>query len=166
LTLWNWTDNMKAVYPGSFDPATYGHLDIINRAARFADELIVAVLNNSAKQSLFNVEERMAHLELLTADLGNVKVECFSGLLVDFVDKVGANMVIRGLRAVSDFDYEFQMALTNRSLNSNVETLFMTASTQYQYLSSGLVKEVAKLGGNTKDMVPAIILEELSKRFV
>ena len=157
---------MKAVYPGSFDPATYGHLDIINRAARFADELIVAVLNNSAKQSLFNVEERMAHLELLTADLGNVKVECFSGLLVDFVDKVGANMVIRGLRAVSDFDYEFQMALTNRSLNSNVETLFMTASTQYQYLSSGLVKEVAKLGGNTKDMVPAIILEELSKRFV
>ena len=154
---------MKVVYPGSFDPATYGHIDIINRAARIADELIVAVLNNSAKQSFFTIDERIAHLQQLIS-LPNVKVESFSGLLVDFVSKVGANMVIRGLRAVSDFDYEFQMALTNRSLNSNVETLFMTASTQYQYLSSGLVKEVAKLGGNPKDMVPAIILEELNNK--
>ena len=155
---------MKAVYPGSFDPATYGHLDIINRAARFADELIVAVLNNSAKQSFFSVEERLAQLELLTSDLPNVKVASFSGLLVDFVDGIGANMVIRGLRAMSDFDYEFQMALINRSLNSNVETVFMAASTQHQYLSSGLVKEVARLGGNIKDMVPAIILKELNKK--
>ena len=157
---------MKAVYPGSFDPATYGHLDIIQRAARFADELIVAVLNNSAKNSFFTVDERIEQLKLLTEGFANVKVESFSGLLVDFVAKNGANMVIRGLRAVSDFDYEFQMALTNRSLNSNVETLFMTASTQYQYLSSGLVKEVVKLGGNPKEMLPPIILEELKKKII
>jgi len=157
---------MKVVYPGSFDPATYGHLDIIQRAARFADELIVAVLNNSAKHSFFSVSERISHLKLLTTGLENVKIESFSGLLVDFVDKIGANMVIRGLRAVSDFDYEFQMALTNRSLNSNVETLFMTASTQYQYISSGLVKEVVKLGGNPNEMLPAVILEELKKKII
>ena len=155
---------MRAVYPGSFDPATFGHIDIIYRAARFADELIVAVLNNSAKQAFFTVDERITHLRELTADLPNVKVVSFSGLLVDFVDNCGANMVIRGLRAVSDFEYEFQMALTNRSLNNNVETLFMTASTQYQYLSSGLVKEVARLGGNPKDMVPELILKQLKAK--
>ena len=152
---------MKAVYPGSFDPTTHGHLDIIRRAAKFADELIVAVLNNSAKQSFFTVEERIAHLTELTVDMPNVKVTAFSGLLVDFVEKSGANMVIRGLRAVSDFEYEFQMALTNRSLNNKVETLFMTTSTQYQYLSSGLVKEVARLGGNPKEMVPELILGQI-----
>jgi len=155
---------MRAVYPGSFDPATHGHIDIIRRAAKFADELIVAVLNNSAKQSFFTVEERLMQLTELTASLQNVKIESFSGLLVDFVDKRGANVVIRGLRAVSDFEYEFQMALTNRSLNNNVETLFMTASTQYQYLSSGLVKEVARLGGNPKDMVPDLILKQLKAK--
>ena len=157
---------MKAVYPGSFDPATYGHLDIIQRASRFTDELVVAVLNNSTKISLFSVEERIDMLKNLTNNIENVKIESFSGLLVDFVDQNKANIVIRGLRAMSDFDYEFQMALTNRSLNNNVETLFMTTSTQYQYLSSGLVKELVKLGGDPKEMLPPVILEEVKKKII
>jgi pantetheine-phosphate adenylyltransferase len=157
---------MKAVYPGSFDPTTYGHLDIIRRAASFTDELTVAVLNNSAKQPFFTVEERIEHLKQLTAAYGNVKVKSFSGLLVDFADSCGANIIVRGLRAVTDYEYEFQMALTNRSLNNKIETLFMPSSTQYQYLSSGLVKEVAKLGGNPVDMVPGLIIKALKDKIV
>jgi len=157
---------MVAVYPGSFDPITYGHLDIITRASKFVDTLVVAVLNNSAKSPMFSVEERIVMLKKTCADLGlkNIKFTDFSGLLIDFAKEISANVIIRGLRAVTDFEYEFQMALTNRSLNSSVETLFISTSTQYLYLSSSVVKEVAILGGDISFMVPAIVGDEIKKK--
>lgn len=155
---------MKAVYPGSFDPTTYGHMDIIERAAKFTDELIVAVLNNSLKKATFTIEERMEMLRLVTAHLPNVKVASFSGLLVDFAEENNARLIIRGLRAVTDFENEFQMALTNRSLNNDIETLFISTSTQHLFLSSSIVKEVASLGGNVDEMVPPVIKERLLKK--
>lgn len=155
---------MKAVYPGSFDPTTYGHMDIIERAAAFTDELIVAVLNNSAKKAMFTIEERLEMIRQLTAHLPNVKAMSFSGLLVNFAEENDARLIIRGLRAVTDFENEFQMALTNRSLNNNIETLFISTSTQYLFLSSSIVKEVATLGGNVDEMVSPIIKEQLLKK--
>ncbi len=153
-----------AVYPGSFDPTTNGHLDIITRASKLCDKLIVAVLENPSKTPMFTVEERVEHLKAILKDFPNVEVHSFSGLLVDFVRSVGSNIVVRGLRGVTDFSYEFQMALTNRSLANEIETLFISADTQYLFFSSSQVKEIATFGGNIDNMVPKIIKEEISKK--
>ena len=153
-----------AVYPGSFDPTTNGHLDIIKRAAKLCDKLIVAVLENPAKKPLFTVEERVTHLKEILKDYENVELQSFSGLLVDFAKSVGSNIVVRGLRGVTDFSYEFQMALTNRSLDNEIETLFISADTQYLFFSSSQVKEIALFGGNIDNMVPQIIKEEINKK--
>jgi pantetheine-phosphate adenylyltransferase len=151
-----------AVYPGSFDPMHNGHLDIIERCRPLFDEVVVAVLRNEGKQPLFTVEERIESIrEMVGAD---VRVESFSGLLVDFMDRVGARAVVRGLRAVSDFEYEFQMALMNRRLNPRVETVFMMPREDYTYLSSRLVKEVFALGGNLTGLVPEAVIARLRKR--
>ncbi len=144
----------KAVYPGSFDPTTNGHLDIIKRASSLVDTLVIGVLENPSKTPLFSIDERVEHIKMLTKDLNNIEVRPFSGLLSDFVKHIDAKIVIRGLRAVTDFEYEFQMALTNRSLNENMETLFIPTSTQFLYLSSSIVKEIAMFGGDISDMVP------------
>ena len=151
-----------AVYPGSFDPMHNGHLDIIERCRPLFDEVVVAVLRNEGKQPLFSVEERIESIrEMVT---GEVRVESFSGLLVDFMDQVGARAVVRGLRAVSDFEYEFQMALMNRRLNPRVETVFMMPREDYIYLSSRLVKEVFSLGGDLTGLVPEPVLARLRQR--
>lgn len=154
---------MISVYPGSFDPPTNGHMDIITRASKFSDKLYVAVLNNSSKNVAFSVSDRLSMLSKITEGLPNVEVVSFSGLLVDFAAQAGASHIIRGLRAVMDFEYEFQMALTNRSLDDRLETLFIPTSVQYLYLSSSIVKEVLKYGGNISHMVPEPI-EEFIKR--
>jgi len=150
-----------AIYPGSFDPITCGHLDIITRASKIFDKLIITVLENNAKvnSSLFTVDERIEMLKLATTDINNVEVAMFSGLLVDFAEQINANYIIKGLRAVSDFDYEFQMAVTNRDLNSKVETLLLPASKEYMFLSSSIVKEVGKLGGDLSALVPNQIID-------
>lgn len=153
-----------AVYPGSFDPTTNGHLDIITRASKLCDKLIVAVLENPSKKPMFTVEERVEHLKVILKDFPNVEVQSFSGLLVDFVRSVGSNIVVRGLRGVTDFSYEFQMALTNRSLANEIETLFISADTQYLFFSSSQVKEIAVFGGNIDNMVPNIIKDEINKK--
>jgi pantetheine-phosphate adenylyltransferase len=153
-----------AVYPGSFDPVHNGHLDIIERCRPLFDEVIVAVLHNEAKQPLFSVQERMDILQTLIGGHADCRVESFSGLLVDFMDKVEARAVVRGLRAVSDFEYEFQMALMNRRLNPRVETVFMMPKEDYSYLSSRLVKEVYALGGDLTGLVPVPVLERLRLR--
>lgn len=152
---------MTAVYPGSFDPMTLGHLDIIKRASKFTDRLIVAVLNNSSKNAFFTVEERIDQLRTVLQDMENVEIMSFTGLLVDFVKQNNAKLIIRGLRAVTDFEYEFQMALTNRSLSPDIETLFISTSTQYLYLSSSIVKEIIRFGGNIDEMVPSEIKSRL-----
>lgn len=148
---------LRAIYPGSFDPVTYGHLDIITRGASLVDELIVGVLNNKAKTPLFSVEERVKMLEEATKDLPNVKVVPFAGLLIDFAGKMEANMVIRGLRAVTDFENELQMAQTNHELSKKVETVFLATSLEYAYLSSTVVKEVAGFGGDISKFVPETV---------
>jgi pantetheine-phosphate adenylyltransferase len=151
-----------AVYPGSFDPIHNGHLDIIERCRPLFDEVVVAVLHNEGKQPLFSVEERIEAIREMVD--GDVRVESFSGLLVDFMDRVGARAVVRGLRAVSDFEYEFQMALMNRRLNPRVETVFMMPKEDYTYLSSRLVKEVFALGGNLTGLVPEPVIARLRRR--
>ncbi|MBQ6875989.1 MAG: pantetheine-phosphate adenylyltransferase [Lachnospiraceae bacterium] len=153
-----------AIYPGSFDPVTKGHLDIIDRASKVTDNLIVAVLNNGAKNSLFSVEERVKMLEEETAHLNNVTVKSFAGLLVDFAAECNANMIIRGLRAITDFEYELQMAQTNRILNHKVDTFFLTAGLEYAYLSSSTVKEVAKFGGDLSAFVTPKVAEQVKKK--
>lgn len=153
-----------AVYPGSFDPIHNGHLDIIDRCLPIFDEVVVAVLYNEAKKPLFSTEERVETIRELLSDRPGCRVESFSGLLVDFMDHIGARTVIRGLRAVSDFEYEFQMALMNRRLNSRVETVFMMPKEDYSYVSSRLIKEVFHLGGNIEGLVPPMILDLLEKR--
>ncbi len=153
-----------AVYPGSFDPVHNGHLDLIHRAAPLFDELIIGVLENQEKKALFSVAERVAMLQRLTDDLPGCRAESFSGLLVDFVSKKKAQIVIRGLRAITDFEYELQMALMNRRLNREIETFFMTPSEEFSYLSSRLVKEVYFLGGKMDGLVPDYVLDELASK--
>jgi len=153
-----------AVYAGSFDPLTYGHIDIIKRAVRIFDKIVVAVAHNIDKKSLFSVRERVSMISRATRDIPNIKVDDFDGLAVDYVSKSGANVLIRGLRALSDFEYEFQMALTNRKLNEVIETIFLMPNESYSYLSSTLIKEAASLGANVDIFVPDFIAIKLKER--
>ena len=155
---------LRAIYPGSFDPVTYGHLDIIERAARISDELIVGVLQNKAKTPLFSVEERVTILFEVTKNLKNVKIVPFEGLLIDFAKQMDAKVIVRGLRAITDFEYELQMSQTNRKLNADVETLFLTTSLDYSYLSSTTVKEVASFGGDITQFVPEFVAEKVTEK--
>ena len=154
----------SAVYPGSFDPCTNGHLDIIDRSAQLFDKVIVAVLTNSSKTPVFTVSERIELLKTATADYSNVEVCSFSGLLVDFLRKIDVKVVIKGIRAVSDFEYEFQMALTNKALYPELETLFMHSSQEHMFLSSSVVREVAKYGGSLTGLVPEELIPIVEKR--
>ena len=156
---------LRALYPGSFDPITNGHLDVLARAARLFEEVIVAVAHNESKAALFSTEERVALLEESTRHLTNVKVTSFHGLLVEFARAQHAKAVIRGLRAVSDFEFEFQMALMNRSLEPELEALFLMPCEEYSYISSRMVKEVARLGGEVGRFVPRCVEEALARRF-
>lgn len=155
----------RAIYPGSFDPVTFGHLDIIKRSASIIDELIVGVLNNNKKQPLFSVEERLEMLRQVTKEYPNVQVTAFSGLLIDFADQVGAGVIVRGLRAITDFEYELQMSQTNHIMNSGIDTIFFTTSLEYAYLSSSTVKEVAMYGGDISHFVPPVVADAISKKF-
>jgi pantetheine-phosphate adenylyltransferase len=154
-----------AVCPGSFDPITYGHLDIIRRGAKVFDKIYVSVMNNSSKNPLFSVEERIKLIKEVTKDLPNVTVDEHSGLLVDYAKSVKANAIIRGLRAVSDFEYEMQITSMNRVLNDEIETFFIMTNSQYSFLSSSIVKEVSKYNGNISELVPPIVEEALNKKF-
>ena len=154
----------RAIYPGSFDPVTNGHLDIIERGAQICDELIVAVLQNKVKSSLFSVEERVRMLNEVTNHLPNVKIFAFDGLLVDFARQMDAKMIIRGLRAITDFEYELQMAQTNHKLAPEVETVFLTTSLDYSFLSSTTVKEVASFQGDISQFVPKVIEEKIKEK--
>ena len=159
------TMNRRAVYPGSFDPVTYGHLDIITRASQTVDELIVGVLVNRAKIALFSVEERVKMLQIITKDLPNVRVESFQGLLVDFAKAQGAGFIVRGLRAITDFDYELQMSQTNRIMAPQIDTIFLTTSLEYAYLSSTTVKEVASYGGDITKFVPDYVAQAVIAKY-
>ena len=154
-----------AICPGSFDPATNGHIDIIKRSGALFDKVIVAVLNNSNKTPLFSVEERVELLKKTCGSIENVEIDSFSGLLTEYAKSKNANAIVKGLRAISDFEYELQMALMNKKLNPDIETVFMMTSSRYSYLSSSIVKEVASHGGCIKGLVPEIIEEEINKRF-
>jgi len=156
---------MKAVYPGSFDPVTFGHLDIIERAAKKVNHLVVAVLNNPSKKGTFSLEERIELLKETTKNFSIVEIDSFSGLLTDYASLKKCTTMIRGLRAISDFEYEMQMALVNRKLNREIETLFMASSAKYGYLSSSIVKEVASLGGDTSCFVPEFVVKALIKKY-
>lgn len=153
------------IYPGSFDPITIGHLDIIRRSAKQVDKLIIGVLNNSKKTPVFTSEERKKMIEEATKDIVNVSVECFDGLLVNFAKLKNANIIFRGLRAVSDFEYELQIAQLNRSLNDKVDTVFLATSVEYAYLSSSSVREIARYKGDISSMVPAEVLEMVEEKF-
>jgi len=153
-----------AVYPGSFDPLTNGHVDIIERGARLFDRIIVAILVNAEKSPLFTAAERVDIARKVFKDYANVEVDTFDGLLVDYVAKRHANVLVRGLRAVSDFEYEFQMALMNRRLNSTIETVFMMPAEQYSYISSRLIKEVFALGGRVQGLVPELVETRLREK--
>lgn len=154
-----------AICPGSFDPATNGHLDIIERASKLFDKVIVAVLNNPKKKSLFSVEERVDILRKVCAYMKNVEVDSFSGLLTEYANEKKADAIVKGLRAVSDFEYELQMALMNKKLNPEVETVFIMTSSRYSYLSSSIVKEVAQFGGCIRGLVPEVIENDIYERF-
>jgi pantetheine-phosphate adenylyltransferase len=154
-----------AIYPGSFDPVTFGHLDIIKRSAAMFDKLIVAVLNNSAKKSLFTVDERVEMIKEVTGNIPNVSVDSFDGLTVDYADAVGATVVIRGLRAVTDFEYELQIAQTNRVENPEIDTVFLTTSLKYSYLSSTIVKEFASYGADISKFVPKEIVPKVLAKY-
>ena len=154
----------RAVYPGSFDPVTYGHLDIIKRSAELVDELIVAVLVNRSKTPLFSADERVNMLRDVTKNISNVRVESLSGLSVDFVEKCGARFIVRGLRAITDFEYELQMAQTNRVIRPSVDTIFLATNLDYAYVSSTTVKEVAYYGGDISRFVPDQIAEKIREK--
>ncbi len=154
-----------AICPGSFDPVTNGHLDIIQRGAKIFDEIIVAVFNNQSKNPLFTVEERVHLLQKATEDIDNISVDACSGLLMDYAQSKNAQAVLRGLRAVSDFEYELQLTSMNRKLNEEIETFFMMTNNQYSFLSSSMVKEIAKYQANVSDLVPPIVDEALKEKF-
>ena len=155
----------RAIYPGSFDPVTNGHVDIILRSSKIVDKLIVVVLNNSAKKSLFSVEERVSMLKELTKDLPNVEVTSFDGLLVDYMREIDASIIVRGLRAVTDFEYELQIAQTNHIENTDIETIFLTTNLQYSYLSSTIVKEFASYGGDISKFVPEQFVDRIYEKY-
>ena len=154
----------RAIYPGSFDPVTNGHLDVIERARKLFDEVVVAVAHNDQKRPLFTLEERLGFLREVTASLAGVRVAPLDGLLVEFAVKQNAHAVVRGLRAVSDFEFEFQMALMNRKLEATVETIFLMPKEEYTYLSSRIVKEIARLGGNVESFVPACVVQSFARK--
>ena len=155
---------IRAIYPGSFDPVTFGHLDIITRSSKIVDELIIGVLMNKAKTPLFSVEERVKMLKEVTKDLGNVKVVPFDGLLVEFARQQKARLVIRGLRAITDFEYELQMSQTNSILDDNIDTIFFTTSLEYAYLSSSTVREAAFYGADISRFVPESVVNQVYER--
>ena len=154
-----------AIYPGSFDPITNGHVDIIKRAARMFDEIIVLIAFNPNKSYLFSVEERMEMIREIFKDTNGIRVDCYSGLLVDYMKMSGANIILRGMRALSDFEYEFQMALMNRRQTKNIETVFLMSGFKWFYTSSKLIKEVASLGGSVKGLVPDNVHQKLMDKF-
>jgi pantetheine-phosphate adenylyltransferase len=155
----------KAIYPGSFDPVTFGHMDIIERSSKIVDELVIGVLNNSAKNSLFSLDERVSMIKEMTKDLPNVTVSSFDGLLVDYMREIGATIIIRGLRAVTDFEYELQIAQTNHVQSPEIETVFLTTNLKYSYLSSTIVKEFASYGGDISKFVPAQFVDRIYKKY-
>ena len=157
-------NTVKAIYPGSFDPLTNGHLDLIARAAKIFDHLVVAILRNSSKNPLFTVEERVAMLSEGIAEFENVSISTFDGLLVDFAREQKAQAVVRGIRAISDYEYEFQMALMNRRLSPDVETIFLMPDAKYSFVSSRLVKEVFRLGGSVEGLVPKFVIERMKDK--
>ena len=153
------------VYPGSFDPVTLGHIDIIKRASKIADKIIIAVLNNSNKKPLFSIDERIDMIKNSIYDIKNAKIDVFDGLLVDFMKKNSANIIVRGLRAVSDYEYEIQLAQTNRELNDNIDTIFFTTNIKYSYLSSSVVKEIAMHGGSLDKFVNLYVKNKLIEKY-
>ena len=155
----------RAIYPGSFDPVTFGHMDIITRSAQIVDELVVGVLNNSAKNSLFSLEERVSMIKEMTTSLPNVEVGSFEGLLVDYMKEINATIIIRGLRAVTDFEYELQIAQANSVQNSDIETIFLTTNLNYSYLSSTIVKEFASYGGDISKFVPEQFIDRIYAKY-
>lgn len=155
---------VKAIYPGSFDPPTNGHLDLIERGSKIFDELVVAILRNPEKDPLFSVADRRNMLEAMTSNFDNVTVDTFDGLTVDYAIRVGATAVLRGIRAISDYEYELQMALMNRKLQPGLETVFMMPAEQYSYLSSRLVREIAQLGANIECLVPELVAQKLREK--
>ena len=155
----------RAVYPGSFDPITFGHIDIIERSAKMVDELVIAVLRNSAKNSLFSLEERVNMIKEITKDIPNVRVESFGGLLVDYMRQIDANIIIRGLRAVTDFEYELQIAQMNHVMKKDAETVFLITNLEYSYLSSTIVKEIASYGGDISKFVPEEIINRIYEKY-
>jgi pantetheine-phosphate adenylyltransferase len=156
---------MIAVYPGSFDPITNGHVDIIKRGLRMFDELIVLIAHNPNKKALFTVEERLEMIREVIRDCKNIRVDSFDGLLVEYVKRTGANVILRGLRALSDFEYEFQLALINRRLNRDVETVFLMSGFKWFYTSSRIINEAASLGGSVKGLVPEIVNLKLQQKY-
>ena len=156
---------IRAIYPGSFDPVTFGHLDIITRSSKIVDELIIGVLMNKAKTPLFSVEERVKMLKEVTKDLDNIRIVPFDGLLVEFASRMNAGLVIRGLRAITDFEYELQMSQTNRKVAPEVDTIFFTTSLEYAYLSSSIVKEVAQYGGDISAFVAEPVEKAIKQKF-
>ena len=154
----------RAVYPGTFDPVTYGHLDVITRGSKIFDELIVAVGHNPFKEPIFTVEERMDMLSKSTREIQNTKVDCFEGMLTDYIEKMQTNIILRGIRTVSDFEYEFQRALTNRVLKTDIETVFIMTSQEYSFLNSSLIKEAVSLGGDISKFVPSGVEKLLRQR--
>ena len=155
----------RAIYPGSFDPLTLGHLDMIERSAKIVDELVIGVLNNSAKNSLFSLDERVSMIKEMTESMPNVTVASFDGLLVDYMKEINATIIVRGLRAVTDFEYELQIAQTNHVENPEVETIFLTTILQYSYLSSTIVKEFASYGGDISKFVPARFIDRIYEKY-
>ena len=158
-------NTLVAIYPGSFDPVTNGHLDLIERSARLVDRLIVSILNNARKQPLFSVQDRIEMVQAAIGHRDNVEVDSFEGLLVDHATRRGATLIIRGIRAISDNDYEWQMALMNRRLRPEIETMFLMAGEAHSFISSHLVKEVLRLGGTVADLVPPSVERRLKDRF-